>query len=376
VSTERDDLIDFVLGELDPARAEEFRGREAEVEVYRRAADVLRAAAAEGWEAAPAREGRLRRLRPLLAVAALLLVAVALFWGNGAPPRSRVFEPDGAFGSLLPEETDEAGYVLAPAEGDGWTVRAGTVEAAALGGDRSWTLGPGDAIRAESEVRTGGAGGARIDLPRGGILYLAPGAVAQIRRRDDGRAAVRVVEGDVCTVAEGSPVHVAVEATDLLLTQESGAALVRRTQPEAICLRGTLLLNRERGESFRVPAGERLPAACADEPRTVPTSEEELNLAWYRDLAYREWTWRELSWTGEALRCDVEALPETRLYLRVLPAEACDLTVRFGGEAREFKLYGRQQFELRLRLSDLGPGPRLEVTPGDAIREARTFRAR
>ena len=64
------------------------------------------------------------------------------------------------------------------------------------------------------------------------------------------------------------------------------------------------------------------------------------------------------------------------LYLRLVPPAAGALRISFGGEAREFTLRRDSELRLRLRLSDLGPGPVLQVTPAAGLEEARVFGAK
>jgi hypothetical protein len=59
----------------------------------------------------------------------------------------------------------------------------------------------------------------------------------------------------------------------------------------------------------------------------------------------------------------------------VAPKRAGKLKVSFGGEPRAFALRRGVPFRLRLCLADLGPGPVLEVDPGDGIKEARLLDA-
>jgi hypothetical protein len=62
------------------------------------------------------------------------------------------------------------------------------------------------------------------------------------------------------------------------------------------------------------------------------------------------------------------------LFLRLEPAADGRCEVSFGGASRTFQVSSGVTFALRVRLEDLGPGPRLAVTPAAAIEEARLFR--
>ncbi|MGH7162378.1 MAG: hypothetical protein ACREID_02755, partial [Planctomycetota bacterium] len=85
------ELIDFLLGELPPERAremEELHARDVEAsrerDRYQKVCNLVRAAAAEGWDARV--RARPRLLRPLLAAAALVAAAVGAFFLNGGGP--------------------------------------------------------------------------------------------------------------------------------------------------------------------------------------------------------------------------------------------------------------------------------------------------
>ena len=378
---DREELIDFLLGELSPEWSHEVSQRIAgdpeaasERDLYVEAIGVLRAAAAEGWGARPARGARLRLLRPLVATAAILLVAVGLLFTNGEH-RARVFEPALAYGYLLPEETGAAGNVRQPARGDAFLVRAGTVDVGAIGSEQTFTVGPGSVLGPDSEVNAPAESGVRIDMPGGGILFLAPLATCQIRARADGRAALRLTSGAVCTVADGTPIHLAVHDTDLLLTQRSGAAILRSAPADAVCLRGDLGLDQIGGVTFPVPPGRRIPAACAKEPRTVGVTEDELDLGWYRSLVYVACRVEEIVWAEPGVSEPLDAGADTLVYLRIEPDRSGPFTLTYGGAPRRFNLLKGAPLELRLRLSDLGGGPRLEADPAAAITEARLFTA-
>jgi hypothetical protein len=184
------------------------------------------------------------------------------------------------------------------------------------------------------------------------------------------------MDGSACTVAGSRPIHLAVEGGDLLLVQRSGATMLRRQPSDAICLRGEVSLRLSGGKEFHIPAGERLPAACAHEPKTVPMGEEFLaHLDWYCQLVYAHHRCELVEWEKPGRSRPLETGPETLLYLRVVPASDGRLRVAYGGPAREFDVGARVPLELRLRLADLGPGPRLEVSPAAAIRAARLFEA-
>ena len=65
----------------------------------------------------------------------------------------------------------------------------------------------------------------------------------------------------------------------------------------------------------------------------------------------------------------------TLLFLRIVPDADGHTLVAFGGKGREFKLHKGIPLEIRLKLADLGPGPRLTVSPATEIRAARLFSA-
>ena len=197
-----------------------------------------------------------------------------------------------------------------------------------------------------------------------------------LRPRADGETALRLMDGSACTVAGSRPIHLAVEGGDLLLIQRSGATMLRRPPSDAVCLRGEVHLRLAGGELFRIPAGERLPAACAHEPKTVPMGEEFVaHLDWYCQLVYAQHRCETVLWERPGVSRPLETGPETLLFLRVVPEADGRLRVSFGGAAREFEVGARVPLELRLRLADLGPGPRLRVEPAGGIRAARLFEA-
>jgi len=376
----REKILEHLLGEASP---EEARAIEAAVardagaaavrEVYGRAVALLRAAAAEAWEA---REpGRARRYLGL-AAAVLLAVAGVLLLRGRAPAPAAVYEPDVAFGYLRGEETDARGGVPRPASGEGFHLRAGTARAAPLGGEAEAALGPGDPIAPETRVEPA-AGPVRVDLPRGGILFATGDAEFQLRHRADGRAAVRLVLGAAAVVAGEAPVHLAVDGTDLLLVLEAGACLLRRDVPDAVCLRGTLFLDAAGGGLFRVPEGHRLPAQCATAPRTAAVPDEEVDLDWYYGLVYAA--------------CEVEALrlleradgslgatlpapaPGSHLYLRLVPTEGGAFVLRLGAFERRYRLRPDEPFRLRVPAA---AGALVLELPGAAsgLKEARVAR--
>ncbi len=377
MNREREELIDFVLGE---GKEPLVRDRAAEAEL-RAAIAVVRAAAAEGWGA---RGRKLSLLRPAIAAAAVLLVAVGAFLLNGAAPPA-VYEPDLAFGVLLPEETDSRGSAPEAPSVSVTTMRAGEAAVSALGADRPHPLSPGDEIPFDSEIRTTKVdAGARIDLPDGGVLFVGPLSAVRLQRHNEGGPALRLLEGTAATVVGRVPLHLAVHETDLLLRQESGALILRQTPGEVIALRGAADLLLADGERFRVPVGERLPAACAREPFTSPAAAAEMDLDWYLALAYGGGLLADVAWekplrAGEAddgRRSEPLApgAPGTMLFLRLVPTANGRCEVSFGGTKRAFELDAGAPLAIRLRLADLGPGPRLVVTPAAAIREARLFR--
>lgn len=381
----RDDelLIDLLLDELS---GEERRDVERRLvaesalaerhQAYSDALSILREAAAEGWEA---RRDAFRWLRPAIAVAAVLLVALTVFLlGDRANGARTVFEPDTAFGYLRAEETDSAGRVPDPSTVSEPTIASGELKVAALGSAQSpYTVGAGDVIRSDSELETETDASVRVDLPHGGILFLRPATVVQIRRRTDGETALRLKQGVACTVVGTRPIHLAVDGTDLLLRQDKGASFVRFSPPEAVCLRGKLTLRTSDEATFDVPEGERLPAACTNDPRTVPVADEELGLDWYRDLVYSYHRVERVEWEKPGRSRALWVSPETMLYVRLVPRRGGEVELRFGdaAKARRYEARTGVNLELRLRLADLGPGPRLEIEPADAVREARLFEA-
>ncbi len=370
-----DDLIDLLLGELPPERAAALRADPAlrpRIRRYEEAIGLIRDAALGGWEAAPVRRRWRTRLLP---IAALLLAGLALFFLDGRPRHeSRVFEPDLAFGELRPEETDAAGRVRTPSTADGPTVRLGSVEIAALGATRRFPVAVGGPIPPGSEITTSAEGGARIDLPHRAILFLGPLSTVHLRARADGATALRVVGGVACTIAEGGPLHVAVDDSDLLLVHRSGAALFRHSPAEAVNLRGALLLDLGLGRTFAIPPCERLPAACVADPETVAVTDDELGLDWYTALAHPGDQVDDIAWQTRLASVPLAPTPETLLYLRFAPNGGGTVALSFGGEPRTYALDKRDSLELRLRLRDLGDGPVLTLS--HRPREARLFTPR
>jgi hypothetical protein len=376
VRREREELIDFVLGELPEGREAEVRQRvdadPAEHDELVALLGVVRAAAAGGWGGAGA--VRRRWLRPALAAAAVLLVAFALLLRNGAP-REAIYEPDVAFGYLLPEETDAAGRVRTPSAAEVPVLRAGEAAISALGSARADPVAVGGEIPYESEIRTPADTGARIDLPDGAILFVGPTTALRLRRHQAGGPAVRVLLGTAATVAGRVPLHLAVHETDLLLRQESGALLLRQQPAEAIALRGVTDLLLAEGERFRIPPGQRLPAACAKEPFTVPATVGELDLDWYLALVYGDATLQAVPWEAPGVSGPLARKEGTLLFLRLGSMAGGRCTVSFGGPAREFTLRRGVPLSLRVPLTDLGPGPHLLVTPPETLQESRLFHA-
>jgi hypothetical protein len=367
VSREREEIIDFVLGEgPEPA----LRDRAAEAEL-RAVLAVVRVAAAEGW-GVRGRRAPVRWLRPALAAAAVVLVALGAYLLNGAAPRA-VYEPDVALGPLLAEETDSSGMSPGAPPVPAPTMRLGKAAFSSIGGARRDPLRLGDEIPFESEVRTSLDTGARIDLPKGGILYVGPLSTVRLRRHEAGGPAVRLLEGVAATVASEEPIHLAVHETDLLVRQEGGALVVRQAPGEAITLRGVADLLLEGGKRFRIPPGERLPAACVREPFTTPAKATEMDLEWYLALQHGGGSLADVPWEEGGESEPLSAEPGTMVYLRLVPVANGRCEVSFGGAVRVFELDEGQPLALRFRLEDLGPGPRLKVSPAPALRESRLF---
>ena len=378
----RERLVDFLLGELPEGQAQAV-SRElgsdpaaaAERDRYKEAIALLRCAAGEEAWAPKRAPGRVLALRTGVAAAAVLLVAVGLFWSHrGGSVPDRIFEPGAALGALLPEEVGADGSFTPTHDGIGYRLSAGAVTSAALGARQVHPLTPGSVIVEESELTCAAEGGARIELPHGGLLFLRPLTTVQLRRRADGRVALRLLAGDAATVVGTQPIHLAVDDTDLLLTQSAGATLLRRQPSDAVCLRGMLNLHTESGGRWRVPEGERLPAACAHEPETDRMDVETLDLEWYFALLYESARSRNVRWKGSGISLPIEATDTTLLYLRLEPKQSGDCTIAFGdGAGRTFKLVGSHCFELRVPIKSLGAGPTLRITPGFTVEQARLF---
>ncbi|MGH7162339.1 MAG: hypothetical protein ACREID_02560, partial [Planctomycetota bacterium] len=204
-----------------------------------------------------------------------------------------------------------------------------------------------------------------------------------LRDRADGAAALRLRYGAAALVAGDAPVHAGVDGTDLVVRLEGGACFLRRTPGDAICMRGTLHLELADGTRFQIPEGERLPAACTSDPRTAPAHECDVELGWYYLQVYAECVRTEIEWDpdedGRLVAGPLAAAPGAFLFLRFVPAATGELEVSFGGGARAFPVRRDRPFSLRLLLSDLGPGPRLQLTvPPGTVQASRisSYRAR
>ena len=357
------ELIDFLLGERDDAPSSARSS--ADTARYADAIALLREAAAE-----PIAPVHRLPLRAAAAAAAVFLIAVGAFLlSQDGIRESRAFEPAAAFGALFPEELGADGSCTPTAQGDGYHVRAGRVFVSAIGGREEHPFEPGEAVLEESEVRCGADGGARLDLPHGGQLYLAPLSTVQLRSRADGRVALRVLHGTAATVAAATPMHIALDGTDLLMSQTDGAALFRRAEADAACLRGTLELHLAQGDRWRVPVGECLPAVCAHDPESAPMRVEEFEFDWYDQLIGQERRRRETVVPGAF----VDATPHTLLYVRARAAERTTLTIRYGEGSRTYELPAGRDFEIRVPLRTIGEPGTLEFEPRNVIRAARLF---
>jgi len=379
VRPDRADLIDDVLSELPPERARAVAARvaadpsaAAERDELLAAIDLVREAAAGGWEA-PAGAGRLRWLRPAIAVAAVLAIVAGVFLLNGGVPARAIYEPDLALGYLLCAETDSRGRVPEPSTTDVPRLREGKVDVAPIGSAREFRVDAGDALAFDTEARTTAESAARIDLPGGGILFLEPLSAVRIRRHQSGGAAVRLMDGAVSTVAGDAMLSLAVHGTDLLLEQRNGAALLRKNPDEAVALRGRLFQRLGDGRRFEVPESERLPAACAREPRTTSAPADALVPDGYRDLVHDGFRVADVEWAREGRSTPLAHDGDTLVYLKVVPTSSGTLAVAFGGEPRTFAVREGRPLRIRLRLSDLGPGPVLTVTGPGGLREARVL---
>jgi len=389
----REELIDHLLGELAPDRSEAVEAQlehdadlRAEFELLREARDLVREVAAEGWPAR--RRGRGRLIRIVTAAAAVIALAVGTMFLNGdMDVRSSYYEPDVALGFLRGEETDSAGSVrgaLGSETAKGYRVRHGNVVVAKAGSDEEFTLSAGALIAPNSEVSVAGEGGARIDLPGGGTLFLGPLSTILLRERDDGAPALRLMTGVAATVPNAKPVHLAVDRTDLLVTQSSGAMIARQSPGEVVNLRGGVVLETN-GAQFPVPVLHRLPASCAAAPETVPVCDLDLELDWYRELTYSRYESRDIKWQSsgdghahaELSKSNAGAL----LYLRLEPTENGDLIVRFGetGESyTEMVFPVRKGMMFRYRAPVPDGATRVDLSfPGAPrmIREARVVSA-
>jgi hypothetical protein len=386
VSVRKDELIDFLLGELPEERAREVEAALAEdptlreeLAVYDESVHVIRLTASEGWNNRP---WGYKRRRRLYRAAAILFIAVSVFLlarGNGV--EANIYEPDLRLGYLRAEETDSAGHVPVPAAGRDYVVREGNVVVSPFSSPQEFPLKPGDRIAPESEVSVVNGDAVRIDLPKGGILFLGPLSIAVLRERDDGHAAVRLISGVAALVAGDGPVHVAVDHTDLLIDVTDGACLARHSPSEVVCLRGSSYLRDEQDKRFRIPEAHRLPANCAHAPETRAVTDDELDLDWYRSLVYRSWRVEPIEFNrldDDFVARLEDVTDETLLYLRVVPTESGDVELGFGGESRSYPVRKDHPFRLRIKLAALGDGPRLRVAiPGhdSGLKEARLFDA-
>jgi len=372
------ELLDFLLGELPPERAEDVEARIAadpalarELERYQQALSLLRAAAREESWAPPRR--RRGAVRVAIAVAAVLLVALGLFWmERGGPAPARVFEPDRAFGALFPEELGPDGGFIPRVEQNGTRLVRGAVSSGAIGARARFPLAPGDSIPDSAELVCGVEQGALIALPHGGLLFLGPLARVQLRPRADGRVALRLEAGAAATVVGSEPIHAALDGTDLLLTQHDGAALYRHPESDALCLRGRIELHLESGERWKIPPGHLLPAACAHQPESTPFRVERLELDWYEQLYDCRMERATVKLDAEGRSAPLAAAPNTMIYLALSSRAAGDVRVRFGdGEGRVFHPAPGTTLEVRVPLSSLGEGPVLSVTPPESVKVVR-----
>ncbi|MEM8884010.1 MAG: hypothetical protein AAGD14_08080 [Planctomycetota bacterium] len=370
-----DHLIDSLLGE----GPEHVPASPDEVRLYREAIEVLRAASIEESQASLRTPAPTSHVLPMArrfaaVAAALALVAVGIFWMDRTTDvPARHFEPATAFGMLLPEELGADGSVYPAVTSDRFAVRSGEVVVAAIGAEQSHRLRAGDPLVADSEIRNLAEGGACLDMPGRGHVFLSPLAEVQLRQRKDGRVALRLLSGAAATYAGGQPIHLAVDGTDLLLTQHDGATLLRKQDADAICLWGRVELHVADGSRWRIPVGESLPAVCAEAPESMPAPPERLELDWYDELLGRQATRRTLPFDADGKVTEsVTGAPNTLLYVRALAAESTELIVRYGnGAARTFPLRAGQTFELRLPLASLGTGESLQVQPAAAVRMLR-----
>ncbi len=369
---ERDQLLDFVLGELTPQEAEaieaELAAQPASPRAHERdsivaAMGLIREAASLGWETEPrGKITTMRWLKPALAIAAVLAIGFTLLitQGNGHAPRV-IYEPDMAHGYLLPEETDAAGASRDHGIGEAYTLRAGEATVASVGSTQEFPLAAGQPVPSESEIRTTDA--ARIDLPHGGVAFAAPFTDVRVRRHDNGDAALRLMRGSLCVVVGSRPVHMAVHGTDLLLEQKSGASMLRTTESDALCFRGTLELKQANQDTFRIPEGSRLPSACAREPITSLIRYNRVNLDWYFELVYGATeTVTVVEFQKPGVSAPIDAPAGALLYLSVLPNHTGVIRVSFGeGAPRKLAVVKGERLRVRIPLHTLGKGPVLRI---------------
>jgi len=187
-----------------------------------------------------------------------------------------------------------------------------------------------------------------------------------LRARADGAVALRLTAGALAASAAGRPIHLAVEDTGLLLRLDRGACLLAQSPSEATCLRGRLVQLLADGAEFPVPPARRLPAACVEEPQTEGVDLDALDLDWYRRLAFASW---------EAFDAAGPVPGDAWLYVQCRAEAATTVRVGFGGTAREYPLGRERTLRLRVRLADLGPGPRVTVEPRAVVERAIAFRA-
>jgi hypothetical protein len=417
----RDEMIDSLLGEGD-GLGERLDSHDAAL--YLEAIEVLRAAADEtlyapvsetgaqasavtgqasavtgqasaedgaGAEAAATSGPRRGQLLSLLsrvgAVAAVLtLIATAAFWATRDDLlRVRVYDSSAVYGVLLPEELGPEGEIRPRAiqaergtsdslgAGNGYSLRSGTVFVSAIGATEVHSIGAGEPLLEESEIRCGAEGGAHIDLPDGGQLFLPRLSTVQIRRRKDARVALRLLNGSAATVVGRKPIHLAVDGTDLLLTQHEGAAYLRTAESDVTCFRGRLQLHLANGERWTLPAGERLPAACARTPESEPIRIEDYQLDWYDQMLGQRRRRETVEFDDEGRSKELALGKQTQLYLAVNAPEDTTLSVQFAdGKTRTFELNAGRTLELRLALGgSAATRGVLKVTPRSAVRAAR-----
>ena len=121
------------------------------------------------------------------------------------------------------------------------------------------------------------------------------------------------------------------------------------------------------------------PANCRQVPNVT---DDELELDWYRDLVYRQWRVDRIEWERPGRSRPLKIGDATLLYLRLVPLQDGELRIGRATadaepqQARRYELHRGASLELRVKLSDLGEGDRLFVSPPTAVREARIFEAR